>query len=213
MNISQALNDEFKVYLPNLIPQVLGVLHSDRSPKRQYVEGEWGEENEGDYGNFFLILLLPSQRGCGPFGAKSASCAWGRRGKKRKRKGEKKKRKKTNCECRAAQKVLHALEIFGNNLDDYLHLVIPAVVRLFEHVDTPTNVRIFLPLPFPPLSSPYCLFFSFPTWTATCTPSSVLFFSSSLFILSVQSLIVVRRTCYSDYWQTRQETELCRLRF
>eukprot|EP00026_Physarum_polycephalum_P000091 Phypoly_transcript_00091.p1 GENE.Phypoly_transcript_00091~~Phypoly_transcript_00091.p1 ORF type:complete len:2307 (+),score=451.47 Phypoly_transcript_00091:133-7053(+) len=75
--ISQALNDEFKVYLPNLIPQVLGVLHTDRSPKRL-----------------------------------------------------------------AAQKVLHALEIFGNNLDDFLHLVIPAIVRLFEQVDTPPNVRI-----------------------------------------------------------------------
>ncbi|GAM16986.1 hypothetical protein SAMD00019534_001610 [Acytostelium subglobosum LB1] len=74
--ISSALNDEFKVYLPNLIPQMLNVLHSDRSPKR-----------------------MPTS------------------------------------------KVLRALEVFGTNLDDYLHLVIPAVVKLFEQVDTPSQVR------------------------------------------------------------------------
>lgn len=34
--ISLALNDEFKVFLPNLIPQMLNVLHSDRTAKRQY---------------------------------------------------------------------------------------------------------------------------------------------------------------------------------
>jgi serine/threonine-protein kinase mTOR len=95
VHISQALNDEFKVYLPNLIPQVLGVLHSDRSPKRQYVLICW---------NVIRIAIYVNHR--------------------------------------AAQKVLHALEIFGNNLDDYLHLVIPAVVRLFEQADAPAQVRI-----------------------------------------------------------------------
>jgi FKBP12-rapamycin complex-associated protein len=38
--------------------------------------------------------------------------------------------------------VLRALEVFANNLSDYLHLVIPAVVRLFDQVDAPANVRI-----------------------------------------------------------------------
>eukprot|EP01133_Synstelium_polycarpum_P000171 gene171-204_t len=75
--ISSALNDEFKVYLPNLIPQMLNVLHTDRSLKRQ-----------------------------------------------------------------PTSKVLKALEVFGTNLDDYLHLVIPAVVKLFEQVDVTTQVRI-----------------------------------------------------------------------
>ncbi|KAF2071336.1 hypothetical protein CYY_007349 [Polysphondylium violaceum] len=75
--ISSALNDEFKVYLPNLIPQMLNVLHTDRSIKRQ-----------------------------------------------------------------PTSKVLKALEVFGTNLDDYLHLVIPAVVKLFEQVDVTTHVRI-----------------------------------------------------------------------
>ncbi len=93
--ISVALNDEFKgvctpvslifvewrannilsfppftVYLPELIPQMLNVLHTDRSPER------------------------------GP-----------------------------------TLNILHALEVFGTNLDDYLHLIIPAVVKLFEQVD------------------------------------------------------------------------------
>ncbi|KYQ91695.1 protein kinase [Tieghemostelium lacteum] len=75
--ISSALNDEFKVYLPNLIPQMLNVLHADRSLKRQ-----------------------------------------------------------------PTSKVLKALEVFGTNLDDYLHLVIPAVVKLFEQVDVTTQVRV-----------------------------------------------------------------------
>ncbi|EAL66546.1 protein kinase, Atypical group [Dictyostelium discoideum AX4] len=74
--ISSALNDEFKVYLPNLIPQMLNVLHTDRSPKRS-----------------------------------------------------------------PTTKVLRALEVFGTNLDDYLHLVIPAIVKLFEQVDVTTQVR------------------------------------------------------------------------
>ncbi|EGC32838.1 protein kinase, atypical group [Dictyostelium purpureum] len=75
--ISSALNDEFKVYLPNLIPQMLNVLHTDRNNKRP-----------------------------------------------------------------ATIKVLKALEVFGTNLDDYLHLVIPAVVKLFEQVDVTSQVRI-----------------------------------------------------------------------
>eukprot|EP00004_Rigifila_ramosa_P027283 TRINITY_DN882_c0_g1_i1.p1 TRINITY_DN882_c0_g1~~TRINITY_DN882_c0_g1_i1.p1 ORF type:complete len:2377 (-),score=590.06 TRINITY_DN882_c0_g1_i1:39-6899(-) len=75
--ISSALNDEFKVYLPDLIPSMLGVLHTDKSERRN-----------------------------------------------------------------PTQKVLHALETFGTNLDDYLHLVIPAVVKLFEQVDAPVTVRL-----------------------------------------------------------------------
>jgi len=33
------------------------------------------------------------------------------------------------------------MEIFGSNLDDYLHLVVPAVVKFFEQVDAPPVVR------------------------------------------------------------------------
>jgi FKBP12-rapamycin complex-associated protein len=71
-----ALNDEFKCYLPELIPQMLHVLHTDRSPER-----------------------LPTQ------------------------------------------KVLRAIEVFGATLDDYLHLVVPAVVRLLEQVDIAATAR------------------------------------------------------------------------
>jgi FKBP12-rapamycin complex-associated protein len=74
--ICLALNDEFKKHLPDFIPQMLNVLHTDRTPRRQ-----------------------PSS------------------------------------------KILHALEVFGTNLDDYLHLVVPAVVKLFEQVDAPLPVR------------------------------------------------------------------------
>jgi FKBP12-rapamycin complex-associated protein len=33
------------------------------------------------------------------------------------------------------QNILHALEVLGTNLDDYLHLIIPAVVKLVEQAD------------------------------------------------------------------------------
>lgn len=38
-------------------------------------------------------------------------------------------------------KVLHALTVFGSNLEEYLHLVIPALVKEFEKPDVPLNVR------------------------------------------------------------------------
>jgi len=41
----------------------------------------------------------------------------------------------------AAMRVLRALEALGSNLDDYLYLVVPAVVRLAEQADAPLNVR------------------------------------------------------------------------
>jgi FKBP12-rapamycin complex-associated protein len=74
--ISVALAEEFKVYLPDLIPSLLLILHTDRTDHRRHV-----------------------------------------------------------------QKVLHALEVFNTTVDDYLHLIVPAVVRLFEQVDVPMNVR------------------------------------------------------------------------
>lgn len=74
--ISVALSDEFKVYLPDLIPSLLLILHTDRTDHRRHV-----------------------------------------------------------------QKVLHALEVFNTTVDDYLHLIVPAVVRLFEQVDVPLPVR------------------------------------------------------------------------
>ena len=38
-------------------------------------------------------------------------------------------------------KVFHAFEVFGQNLDDYLHLIIPPVVKLFEDTHVPFEVR------------------------------------------------------------------------
>jgi len=39
--------------------------------------------------------------------------------------------------------ILHALEVLGTNLDDYLHLIVPAVVKLLEHVDVvDSHVRL-----------------------------------------------------------------------
>ncbi|CAJ0757650.1 3081_t:CDS:2, partial [Entrophospora sp. SA101] len=39
------------------------------------------------------------------------------------------------------QKVLHALVVFGTNIEEYMHLVIPVVVRLFERPDAPLQLR------------------------------------------------------------------------
>ncbi|XP_015906953.1 serine/threonine-protein kinase mTOR [Parasteatoda tepidariorum] len=38
-------------------------------------------------------------------------------------------------------KLLIALQKFGNNLDDYLHLILPPVVKLFDSPDVPINVQ------------------------------------------------------------------------
>ncbi len=41
----------------------------------------------------------------------------------------------------ATQKVLHALTVFGTNLEQYLHLVVPSIVKLIEKPDLPLLVR------------------------------------------------------------------------
>ena len=40
-----------------------------------------------------------------------------------------------------SQQVLHAFEVFGANLDEHLHLVIPELVQLFNVTDTGTPFR------------------------------------------------------------------------
>lgn len=40
-------------------------------------------------------------------------------------------------------KILHALEVFRSSLEDYLHLVIPAIVNLLEQDDTNGNYFYF----------------------------------------------------------------------
>ncbi|XP_013778468.1 serine/threonine-protein kinase mTOR-like [Limulus polyphemus] len=39
------------------------------------------------------------------------------------------------------EKLLIALQNFGSNLDDYLHLILPPIVKLFDSTDAPMNVR------------------------------------------------------------------------
>lgn len=39
------------------------------------------------------------------------------------------------------QKVLHALVVFGTNIEEYMHLVIPVIVKLFERTDLPPQLR------------------------------------------------------------------------
>lgn len=73
--IATALGCEFKVYLSQLMPQILRVLSHDTSKNRT-----------------------------------------------------------------VTMKLLAALQKFGDNLDDYLHLIIPPIVKLFEPIDLPQNV-------------------------------------------------------------------------
>lgn len=44
--------------------------------------------------------------------------------------------------CSNQIKLLNALKKFGNTLDDYLHLVLPPIVKLFEPNDVPSSVCI-----------------------------------------------------------------------
>lgn len=75
--IAIALGCEFKVYLSQLMPQILRVLSHDNSKNRA-----------------------------------------------------------------VTMKLLAALKKFGDNLDDYLHLIIPPIVKLFEPIDLPQNVCV-----------------------------------------------------------------------
>ncbi|KAI8439629.1 hypothetical protein MSG28_013348 [Choristoneura fumiferana] len=74
-HIAVALGSEFKVYLPQLMPQILRVLAHDTSKNRMVTE-----------------------------------------------------------------KLLFALQKFEDNLDDYMHLVIPSIVKLFDATDCPISV-------------------------------------------------------------------------
>ena len=75
--IAIALGCEFKVYLSQLMPQILRVLSHDNSKNRT-----------------------------------------------------------------VTMKLLAALQKFGDNLDDHLHLIIPPIVKLFEPIDLPMNVCV-----------------------------------------------------------------------
>lgn len=75
--IAVALEGEFKVYLPTLLPQMLTCFDNDFTERR-----------------------LPS-----------------------------------------LLRILHAFGIFGANLEEYLHLVIPVIVRTFERYDAPIPLR------------------------------------------------------------------------
>lgn len=41
----------------------------------------------------------------------------------------------------ATQKVLHAMLVFGPNLEEYLQLIVPVITRLFERPDVPSHIR------------------------------------------------------------------------
>ncbi|CAH1772250.1 unnamed protein product [Owenia fusiformis] len=71
-----ALGTEFKIYLPQIVPQILRVFMHDNSHMR-------------------LVTT----------------------------------------------KLLNALQLFGANLDDYLHLLLPPIVKLFDTPDVPVSVR------------------------------------------------------------------------
>lgn len=78
--ICNALGDEFRPYVPSLLPQLLNVLHNDNDV---------------------------------PYDYRAANIS----------------------------KILRALSVFGTNLDDYLHLIIPAVVKLCEQNDLKLRIQ------------------------------------------------------------------------
>jgi hypothetical protein len=47
----------------------------------------------------------------------------------------------TSKDRQVTHKMLAALENFGPTLDDYIHLVLPPMVRLFDSADVPWSVR------------------------------------------------------------------------
>ena len=77
-SIAVALEGEFRIFLPTLLPQMLAIFDEDTSERR-----------------------IPSQ------------------------------------------KLLNAFLIFGQNLEEYLHLVIPAIVKVAENQEAPLTIRKF----------------------------------------------------------------------
>ena len=51
----------------------------------------------------------------------------------------------SSCFTRSFQ-LLHAIQLFGANLDDYLHLMLPPMVKLFDTQDVPLPVRKYVTL-------------------------------------------------------------------
>ena len=41
--------------------------------------------------------------------------------------------------------MLNAIQLFGANLDDYLHLLLPPIVKLFDATDVPLQARKSVP--------------------------------------------------------------------
>lgn len=41
--------------------------------------------------------------------------------------------------------LLNAIQLFGANLDDYLHLLLPPIVKLFDAPDVPLQARKSVP--------------------------------------------------------------------
>ena len=45
------------------------------------------------------------------------------------------------CQLIFFLQLLKALELFDGNLDDYLHLLLPPVVKLFDNPENPIHIR------------------------------------------------------------------------
>lgn len=58
------------------------------------------------------------------------------------------KRDLLRCLCwvvRFYLQLLNAIQLFGANLDDYLHLLLPPIVKLFDAPDVPLQARKSVP--------------------------------------------------------------------
>lgn len=47
--------------------------------------------------------------------------------------------------CAFLLQLLNAIQLFGANLDDYLHLLLPPIVKLFDAPDVPLQARKSVP--------------------------------------------------------------------
>ncbi|KAL0486430.1 phosphatidylinositol kinase-related protein kinase TOR [Acrasis kona] len=132
--ICMALNEEFKPYLPKVIPQLLGVLQHDMTGHlhHQYHQYHHHHHHLMNHDNMMSApsMISPISNlsntpssiiGSSPIMTNTLM---------------------TDEQQLVSMKALHALYIFGRHLEDYLYLVIPAVVRLFEHGDARDDLKI-----------------------------------------------------------------------
>ncbi len=128
--ISMALKDEFKFYLPDLIPHFLRALHNTSSAGSSSSSYEQIESVESLSGASIGLGLGLGLGGVDVTGSSSNTFSHSSHSHNE------------NDKVMIAIRILQVIQSFGVNLEDYLHLLIPTLMRLSEMQEQDTAIEI-----------------------------------------------------------------------